>query len=640
MLDEGVPGQPNLDGLSFTDLTIVDGGNGTPSSNPKPATGINLDTDERFTIPDQTGLATLATQFAYRNVVVRNCKFNKNTRGGFLLVNGRNVTISDTQANDTFMNEVNLFDLVLGYFIQRCDNVSIVNCSGNNTSVPAINTIPFVNAGIGVFAISSLTVRDSQFNNSSSQLALLVEGLVANLIVNGLFENCQFNNSTGGIGTLFVEGFHLSDSDAGAEASAQGLKLVNCQFNGASRSAGIGPAGPATQVTGVLMITSRDVIFENCQASNIVSEDPNARAVGFLVGSQKSDPANDTAGATRDWTFRNCVVSDVSGVGGDAAAGISVFTSFNGRDGVAGELTNTVVENCIVERIHSSAASNRVTGIAVGLSPDPGEGEPSAFIRNVFVRDCRVSDVKRTVEGDDDLVAGITLQSVKRPVVCNNSVSDTVNGILFTGSDLINPPSFFQLAPTLQDALDVSNGVKDAIPGVTVVDLTALGTGMQNFNNTTQANTVTIDAADPLVVKLPENGINTLPTNLNTLNWVAGDSIVYDADGGTVIADLVDTVTYFAVVYVPGFTRCGLVQQNKVDNCRVAGYRDNNDDKDMNPVNTSSAWVDNVAFNNGTPASAAANYAINWAGVAPVMAGDLANYPTGDEKVFNVSLIP
>ncbi len=52
---------------------------------------------------------------------------------------------------------------------------------------------------------------------------------------------------------------------------------------------------------------------------------------------------------------------------------------------------------------------------------------------------------------------------------------------------------------------------------------------------------------------------------------------------------------------------------------------------------TSSAWVKNTVFGQE---SCKANYAINWAGKPPILAGDLAHYPTDCEQSLNISLIP
>ncbi len=223
------------------------------------------------------------------------------------------------------------------------------------------------------------------------------------------------------------------------------------------------------------------------------------------------------------------------------------------------------------------------------------------------------------------LSAGILAESVHRPVMCYNSVSDCDRGILLTGSDAINPPNLFQLAATLEDA--------QAFPPV-VIDLTTIPAAapVQSFQNLAQANQVNIAPSDETIDT--QRNLIISPVDLNTLNWQLGDQVVYNANGGDNISELVSGTTYFAVVGVPGFSENGLIQTNKVDNCSISGYQD-----DRTPT-TSSAWVDNTAFNNGTPASAAANYAINWAGVVPVTAGDLANYPTGSEKAYNVSLIP
>jgi hypothetical protein len=171
----------------------------------------------------------------------------------------------------------------------------------------------------------------------------------------------------------------------------------------------------------------------------------------------------------------------------------------------------------------------------------------------------------------------------------------------------------------------------DAFPPV-FVDLTSLPSDMplQTFANGTQGNFIEIAPSD-LTIDLDRDYIFA-PTNLNTLGWQVGDAILYDANGGEDIGGLMSGQTYYLIVYVPGFSKDGVIMNNTVDNCTVSGYQD---DKPT----TSSAWVNNFGFNSGTPASADANYDIAWAGSAPVYAGDLADYPTGSAKAYNVSLI-
>ena len=63
-----------------------------------------------------------------------------------------------------------------------------------------------------------------------------------------------------------------------------------------------------------------------------------------------------------------------------------------------------------------------------------------------------------------------------------------------------------------------------------------------------------------------------------------------------------------------------LVQENKVTNCSVAGYKD-----DL--ATTESKWLKNVSSDNGV------GYDINWSGVVPVQSGYV-----GSNAWFNIEL--
>ncbi len=101
----------------------------------------------------------------------------------------------------------------------------------------------------------------------------------------------------------------------------------------------------------------------------------------------------------------------------------------------------------------------------------------------MYLFENRISDIKRTIEGLTDNVAGIYMESVQRPTVANNSITDAGNGIVFTGSDLINPPMFFQLATSLDAAIAISEGQVPATVSNGIVDLTSGGNGLQTFEN-------------------------------------------------------------------------------------------------------------------------------------------------------------
>ncbi len=124
-------------------MTIVDNGDGTPNSLPKPATGINLETDKLITAFDQSGVVKLPTQFAYRNVVIDNCRVNRNSLTGALTVNGRNIIMRNTEVNDTFMTQVAFGDIVSGCYFQSSNGIVVTNCTVNGTTCTDGQNIAF-----------------------------------------------------------------------------------------------------------------------------------------------------------------------------------------------------------------------------------------------------------------------------------------------------------------------------------------------------------------------------------------------------------------------------------------------------------------------------------------------------------------
>ncbi len=281
-----------------------------------------------------------------------------------------------------------------------------------------------------------------------------------------------------------------------------------------------------------------------------------------------------------------------------------------------------IVENFISERIHSTSSSAQVAGIMEGQGGNVDGSFPAKF--NLFVIGCRVSDVRSNADDPSPLSAGIfsSIGTSSRHY-SNNSVCDCDRGILLTGTDTIIPNGF-QLAASPADAL--------AFPPV-FIDLNTIppSTPLQTFVNSTQGNSVSI-APDATTVDVDFDFI--YPTDdLTALGWQSGDTIFYDCNGGSPISNLVCGTTYYAIVYSPGFSEKGLIKNNEVDNCSISCYQD-----DLST--TSSAWVNNTAFNCGAIPTQFTNYDITFAGVRPVDAGTLVAYPVGGNKYYNLSLVP
>ena len=145
--------------------------------------------------------------------------------------------------------------------------------------------------------------------------------------------------------------------------------------------------------------------------------------------------------------------------------------------------------------------------------------------------------------------------------------------------------------------------------------------GPQTFVNITRGNSVTIYPS-----QVANNFV--LPTeDLTELGWQPGDQIQYFNNGNPDIGGLVNGTIYYAIVYIPGFSTRGVIQNNEVDNCTISGYQDDS------PA-TTSAWLNNAAVLNAN------NYAITWlVGPAPIDTGSINGpYPMPGNKYYNLSL--
>ena len=637
MLRDGVEpdDQQTLDTISFLNLKILDNGNGTVDTNPVQgvpifevgapptptySTGISLITDALTAVKFQN-------QYVYQNIIVSECQMIKNTGSSMFVSYGKNITIKDSQLNDAYWSLAPFGSQTSNMCLVTGENISIESSSFNN-AVITTSDAGFVFGSFGVLFNMLLNVQgiDSKFNNSRIEesvvgVSVFAGGIVGGSMSNSHWTNCQFNNSTGTSSTILTNAFHISDV-TDVEVSNSGNKFVNCQFNDTSR---IGQGVIPGDTTGLWINNSRGTTLTDCQFENISSEFPLVRAVGIRFISGKQDPVTDSIGAHKSNTAKNCTFTNIVGAGN--AVGVDIVNRNEGQDGVAGEFMNTVIEDSVITRI---VGQDSAAGIHVNLLL-PTQGESYAFVRNVCIKGNCISEIKGA---NDDATAGILINSTERPIVCDNIINDATNGILMTGSDLINPPFWFQLAADQATALAISSGQQ--FTGYVDITGVAPAPGPQTFTPSAHpVDVVTVNGADPAQVKAPENGIDTGAQDLNTLNWVAGEAIDYSNGGGSDIPGLVDGTTYYAIVYVPGFTRNGVIQENKVENCTVSGYRDENS-------TSANLWINNTAFNNGPSPAHDENYSITFPGIFSdkIDTGSLTNFPVSEGKYRNVSIIP
>ncbi len=154
-----------------------------------------------------------------------------------------------------------------------------------------------------------------------------------------------------------------------------------------------------------------------------------------------------------------------------------------------------------------------------------------------------------------------------------------------------------------------------------------LPTGVHTFSNLNTDNQISLTPVFGTTVSLIADWFIATPPNpdLNTLGWETGDVIVYNDAGTGSIPGLISGEEYFLIVYRPGFSERGLIKENDVDNCIIAGYVDGR-------LTTASAWINNVAVLNGV------NYDIDWVGVRPIDEGPIDSPPINEHKSYNLSL--
>jgi|GEM_PF-3051085 len=615
---------PGLSELKFANLNIHD--NGTDPMTQAIASGISLTTTD---IPP---IVLPPSIFYFKNIIIENCHVNRNVFVGIDITQASDIIMSNSETNDNFLATVFPDAFIAGTKLRNSKNIRMTNCSGNRTRFTDPNGSQSNQIeGLRITNCENALVQNCQFNDTFGESCILVGGMNSSNTRNAIFENVQFNNHSGGSGVAIVNGVHQSDA-ANQLTDANGIKFINCQSNGNTR-ASTGTIAGNVFLTGFFMITTKNLIFERCQTVQNQTTYPNLATVsGFFVGSEKSDPATADFGSVRNISFIDCVSQEHSGPLN--VIGFSVFAVGEARDGVAGNLINVVCDNCIASRMRSTNANAR--GISLSLSAAPPSG-PYAIPSNIAVTNCRVSDIRTlaAVPGATTS-AGIFLQSTKQPVVINNSVTDCDVGILLTGSNALNPTNRFQLAQT-------------ATPTVPI-DLTSVpaGSPVQTFTNVTRGNSITVTVSATTVNLL--SNIITSPVNLNTVTpplagWQIGDIITYNPGNvGTAIGGLTNNTNYALIAFSPGFTENAVIQDNEVNQCSVAGYREIRTQQATYPPSpfTTSAWINNFAFNNGPTGgvSDTTNYNVPWSGVPPIISGNLANYPTGSQKAFNISLLP
>ncbi len=441
--------------LEFKNLNVLDCG-----SNPNPVIGAGIVLGTGIS---PNSLSDEYFPIAFDGVRVENCSVNR-CLGSIALgiVNGNDIIISDTQVNEC-TNTVFIGFSTTAYYVFG-SNIQMYRCQGNGTKALDPNDP----AQVGSFFSRCINVylKDCQFNDTYGESNSIVNFNPSNSL-NFVAEDCQFNNSRGGLKAQLITGIHMSDFPF-QNLTADCMKFINCQFNGTSVNAS---NALFPTVGGFRAITERNVIFENCEACS-TSNFTGGDTLGFGLFTSASDPIPFYANNLQI-SFLGCTVSDI--VGSAFTVGFDVGPTSDNRIGQQPRQSNYIFDNCIVERIRALDPTGTAIGIEGIVFTD--SRSPTVEFANVFIRNCLISDV----HGNPATVAisrnaGITLSSVKRPVLEGNSITDCDRGILFLGNGSITPSTRFQLASTLANATALPPVFVDLIGNTTYTTGTALQT--------------------------------------------------------------------------------------------------------------------------------------------------------------------
>jgi hypothetical protein len=584
----------------------------------------------------------------YRNVWIEEVKVERSKgNGGVQILGVENCFIFDSTANNTVADFAPL-QSVFGWILV-CKNLQMFRCQGNGsrnfTPTPVSPTYAGQTGGIGINDSINVLVKDGQFNDFFAENDYIVNNNLS-INYNDVYEDCQFNGASGGAGAILVFCVHRSSAFAFNNTYGKGSRFTRCDFNQSSISPQ-NPGGAAfSSIGGITSITYSDCLFDSCRFVNHdVQGNLGYKAFGAIVGTEPYQdlPSNGVIPAVCQ-TFRDCIAADITG--GNSAGGIfSIVANFN-RTGTQRAHTDIVMQGCIAERIHSLSDAPLVTmGLGEGVVFQSNNGfrpfDIYTFfdkLRNLQITDSRVSNVKALGAPSSKDSAGIYVFAVRNAEITKNSVTDCDRGILFTGTaDII--PNAFQLAATFSDATA-------EFPVHAVLTSIPPPSPLQTFTNLTTGTQVTIapsarNASNPdgtiELTKNPNPNSETSliwPTgfDLTGLNWKPGDQIRYDCNGGTAIGGLKCGTVYYLIVYSPGFVKRGLVQQNNVTNCSISGFQD-----DKVP-HTSSVWISNVAYCNGTAGLENENYNIHWGGKSNISHGSSDCYPEPKVITRNISI--
>lgn len=517
--------------------------------------------------------------------LAENCQFNNN-RGGLKAGIVVGVHLSDTAPQ-----------------VVTANGMKWVNCQFNNHSVNPNSLQGSFVAGYVAITATNVEFVDCQSCNiraeSPSHWAHgLLNAVVATdplfpfgNVTSTIFKNCTVSNISSNR-AVFGLGSGYGSGNRSRQALNSNLVVDNCTIENL-RSFSIDPVDKIAGIMQVDLVVSEDlpdvnvlplvnnVLIKNSRVSDVLHQPagnsngtPNSNSAGILLESAQNPTLLNNSVANCDkgilLTGKTGIVPNafqLATTEGDAFAQPPVPINI----GTSRVLTITVpgvATTLPANYTYRGPRLNTALTAHIEVADPTGACEPLANKLNGKIGILIADGACPSAEAIERVEAAGAIATI---IINNGNQASPV----FTGSRNQTKPAMTISAAAGQALLDAI--AQDPTLEVTITPY------FPAFENVTRGNQTIVD-----LVNAPRDLLYPVG-DLNALGWQVGDLIKFNAHGA-IIPGLVDGGTSFLIVYTPGFTENGLVQDNKIQKNRVSGI------EDAKSPCTSSLFVSNNAF--------------------------------------------
>ncbi len=335
-----------------------------------------------------------------QNIQLNNLTCLDNFGNGMMTANTDNMYITNCHFDNTFGDDPYMNGVVgvsfgfadVDYELPSLQGLYVENSTFNGTSMRGDYTTESFGAGLGVYLARSTDIVFEQchfdglnYTFAGNRFHPFIAGFVSSAPIDTTFNACTFNNISA---LSTVQGFHISGrSSTNTITSSHNTRFINCQASNIQQNGQLQLPVPVVQgggqAVGFVTFYAKNVLFENCVASDIIVNGPGnltTSVLGFeIVDGQDVPPAYESDNTV----LRGCVAQRVMANQGGHAFGFKLLPEL----GPQAILRTVEFENCIAEGCMSNVPTmtslDVVQGVGVGFAHidifDTAAGYPYAF---------------------------------------------------------------------------------------------------------------------------------------------------------------------------------------------------------------------------------------------------------------------